>query len=325
ANSVVALRSTQSVSKAKGGFTGAGADSSDFGAEDITILGDGLAFLSTGLKYPGLPYFSDDPGRIFSLNLLDSVLKIEPLTIRGDFDEDSFNPHGISVYTDDKDGAVYLFVVNHPQGRSQVEIFKFLETENALEPVKTIRHELLHSVNDIVAVGSESFYATNDHYFTKEFLKFLELFLALPWCNVVFYSPETVQVVAGGFLSANGINISPDTRQVVVLEIQNSTVLTQRKEVDVGSLCDNIEVDHVTGDVWLGCHPNGFKFMLSDPNDPPGSEVIKIEGILSETPRVTQVYSDDGSVIIGSSVAAPYRGKLIIGTVYQKALVCDLE
>ncbi len=42
------------------------------------------------------------------------------------------------------DGAVYLFVVNHPQGNSQVEIFRFVEDENALQYIKTIKHELLH-------------------------------------------------------------------------------------------------------------------------------------------------------------------------------------
>ncbi|NP_997899.1 serum paraoxonase/arylesterase 2 [Danio rerio] len=306
----------------------------DFGAEDITIL-DGLAFLSTGLKYPGVPSYSEDPGKIYTLNLLDSEQKIKVLHIRGDFDKDSFNPHGISVYTDDKDGAIYLFVVNHPQGKSQVEIFRFLENENALEYLKTIRHELLHNVNDIVAVGTESFYATNDHYFTNDILKIVEPFLSLPWCDVVYYSPETVQVVAGGFLSANGINISPDKRHlyvshilkhtIAVLEIQKNTVLSHVKEIDVGSLCDNIEVDRETGDLWIGCHPNGLKCVFHDPNDPPGSEVIRIENILSEKPQVTQVYSDDGSVIIASSVAAPYREKLLIGTVYQKALICDLK
>ncbi|XP_016356296.1 serum paraoxonase/arylesterase 2-like [Sinocyclocheilus anshuiensis] len=307
----------------------------EYGAEDITILENGLAFLSTGLKYPGLPSNSDDPGKIYTLNLMDSKMKIKAMNIKGDFDKDSFNPHGISLYTDDKDGAVYLFVVNHPQGNSQVEIFQFVEDENALQYIKTIKHELLHNVNDIVAVGTESFYATNDHYFTNGILKFVEPFLSLSWCDVVYYSPQTVQVVAGGFLISNGINISPDKRhlyvsdflkhKIVVLEIQKNTVLSHVKEVDVGSLCDNIEVDRESGDLWLGCHPNGLKCVFHDPNDPPGSEVIRIENILSEKPRVTQVYSDDGSVIIASSVATQYGGKLLIGTVYQKALICDLK
>lgn len=71
-------------------------------------------------------------------------------------------------------------------------------------------------MNDIVAVGVENFYATNDHYFTDERLKLLEILFSLAWCDVVYYSPEEVRVVATGFFSANGINISPDKRQVTV-------------------------------------------------------------------------------------------------------------
>ncbi|XP_052000085.1 serum paraoxonase/arylesterase 2-like isoform X2 [Xyrauchen texanus] len=186
----------------------------EFGAEDISILEGGLAFLSTGLKYPGLPSYSEDPGKLYTLNLVDSPMNIEALSIKGEFDKDSFNPHGISLYTDDKDGAIYLFVVNHPRGKSHVEIFRFVEKENSLQYIKTIRHELLHNVNDIVAVGAESFYAANDHYFTNGILKFLEPLLSLAWCDVIYYSPDTVQVVAEGFMSANGINISPNKRQL---------------------------------------------------------------------------------------------------------------
>lgn len=70
----------------------------------------------------------------------------------------------------------------------------------------------LSSVNDIVAVGVDTFYATNDHYFTHEILVLVEFLLALPWSNVVYYSPEEVKVVSEGYYFANGINISPDKR-----------------------------------------------------------------------------------------------------------------
>lgn len=135
---------------------------------------------------------------------------------------------------------MYLFVVNHPQHKSQVEIFHFVE-ENTLVHLKTITHPLLHryvhinpsqyrtfyisqslwrfiwfilsfSVNDIVAVGVESFYATNDHSFTNEVLHFVTVLLGLHWCDVVYYSPKEVRVAASGILSGNGINISPDKR-----------------------------------------------------------------------------------------------------------------
>lgn len=52
-----------------------------------------------GLKYPGLPY-SDVPGKIFTLDLQDSRIKPVELRMPRNFDLESFNPHGISVYVD---------------------------------------------------------------------------------------------------------------------------------------------------------------------------------------------------------------------------------
>uniref|UniRef100_A0A3Q3LHN0 Paraoxonase n=1 Tax=Labrus bergylta TaxID=56723 RepID=A0A3Q3LHN0_9LABR len=305
----------------------------EYGAEDITILRDGLAFISTGLHYPGGPSFSDEPGKLYILDLLHPKPKPVELQIKGELDLSSFNPHGISVYTDEADDSVYLFVVNHPQYKSQVEIFKFVE-ENTLVHLKTIIHPLLHSVNDIVAVGVESFYATNDHSFPNDALH-LTVLLGLRWCEVVYYSPNEVRMAASGFLSANGINISPDKRYIYVADsIGHDVQVFERKEgeqlvfvksVDLGSLCDNIEVDHRTGDLWLGCHPNGMKLFNYNPKDPPGSEVILIKSIHSEQPVVSQEYADNGKVIMASSVAARFEGKLLIGSVFHKALYCDLK
>ncbi|XP_034408845.1 serum paraoxonase/lactonase 3.1 [Cyclopterus lumpus] len=310
----------------------------DFGSEDITILGDGLAFISTGLRYPGMPssHGSDIIGKIYTLDMKDPRMKPVELRMPRNFDLESFNPHGISVYIDPSDDAIYLFVVNHPQHKSQIELFKFVDDDHSLVHLKTIKHELLYSVNDIVVVGVDSFYATNDQYFTNDIFKSLvELFLAQPWSNVVYYSPEEVKVVSEGYYFANGINISPDNKHIYVVDLLDHNVhvlerkednaLVSMKTVAVGSLCDNVEVDPETGDLWLGCHPNAWKLFMSDPKDPPGSEVIQIQNVHSDKPVVTQVYADDGHVIIGSSVAATYGGKLLIGTVYHKALCCDLK
>ncbi|XP_024124149.1 serum paraoxonase/arylesterase 2 [Oryzias melastigma] len=305
----------------------------DYGAEDITILKDGLAFLSTGLKYPGLPSFSDEPGKMYVLDLLQPKMSPVELQIKGQLDLKSFNPHGISVYEDETDDSIYVFVVNHPEHKSQVEIFRF-EEEDTLVHLKTITHSLLHSVNDIVAVGVEHFYATNDRYFQHEALQLLTFIFDLYWCEVVYYSPQEVRVVAGGFKSANGINISPDRQFIYVSDIMDHEIdifkrneeeqLAYVKSVAVGSLCDNIEVDHRTGDIWLGCHPNGLKLLKFDPEDPPGSEVIRIKNIHSERPILSLEYGDDGRQLMASTVAAPYEGKLLLGSVFHKALHCVL-
>ncbi|XP_015709096.1 serum paraoxonase/arylesterase 2 isoform X2 [Coturnix japonica] len=264
------------------------------GSEDIDILPNGLAFISSGLKYPGLKSFAPDK----------------------------------------PDDTVYLFVVNHPHQKSTVELFKFMEDDNSLVHLKTIRHDLLTSVNDVVAVGPDSFYATNDHYFTDFILMFLEMYLGLTWSNVVYYSPKEVKEVAAGFYSANGINISPDKKYIYIADIFDHSVhvmekhadwnLTHVKTLQLDTLADNLSVDPDTGDIWTGCHPNGMKLLYDDPNNPPASEVLRIQNILAEQPTVTRVYAENGTVLQGTSVATVYNGKLLIGTVFHRALYCEL-
>nr|Q90952.1 RecName: Full=Serum paraoxonase/arylesterase 2; Short=PON 2; AltName: Full=Aromatic esterase 2; Short=A-esterase 2; AltName: Full=Serum aryldialkylphosphatase 2 [Gallus gallus]AAC42234.1 paraoxonase 2 [Gallus gallus] len=304
------------------------------GSEDIDILPNGLAFISSGLKYPGLKSFAPDkPGEIFLMDLNEKKPKASELRISRGFDVGSFNPHGISTYID-KDDTVYLFVVNHPHQKSTVELFKFMEDDNSLVHLKTIRHDLLTSVNDVVAVGPDSFYATNDHYFYDFILMFLEMYLGLTWSNVVYYSPKEVKEVAAGFYSANGINISPDKKYIYIADILDHNVhvmekhadwnLTHVKTLQLDTLADNLSVDPDTGDIWTGCHPNGMKLFYDDPDNPPASEVLRIQNILAEQPTVTRVYAENGSVLQGTSVATVYDGKLLIGTVFHRALYCEL-
>ncbi|XP_048196014.1 serum paraoxonase/lactonase 3-like [Perognathus longimembris pacificus] len=302
------------------------------GSEDIDILPSGLAFISTGLKYPGMPSFApDEPGKIFLMDLNEQNPKPQALTFSDGFDKEIFNPHGISTFID-KDHTVYLYVVNHPDMKSTVEIFQFDDKQRSLIHWKTITHELLKSVNDIVAVGLEEFYATRDHYFNCFPLTLLEIILELRWTYVLFYSPREVKVVATGFQSANGITVSQDQKYVYVADVSDATIhimeihdnwnLTQLKRIHLGTLPDNLNVDPATGDILAGCHPNALKILFYNPEDPPGSEVLRIQNVLSDKPTVKTVYANNGSVLQGSSVASVYREKMLIGTVFQKALYC---
>ncbi|XP_011729188.2 serum paraoxonase/lactonase 3 [Macaca nemestrina] len=304
------------------------------GSEDIDILPSGLAFISSGLKYPGLPNFApDEPGKIFMMDLNEQNPRAQALEISGGFDKELFNPHGISIFID-KDHTVYLYVVNHPHMKSTVEIFKFEEQQRSLVYLKTIKHELLKSVNDIVVLGPEQFYATRDHYFTNPFLSLFEMILDLRWTYVLFYSPREVKVVAKGFCSANGIAVSADQKYVYVADVAAKNIhimekhdnwdLTQLKVIQLGTLVDNLTVDPATGDILAGCHPNPMKLLIYNPEDPPGSEVLRIQNVLSEKPRVSTVYANNGSVLQGTSVASVYHGKILIGTVFHKTLYCEL-
>ncbi|XP_055974302.1 serum paraoxonase/lactonase 3-like [Sorex fumeus] len=303
------------------------------GSEDIDILPSGLAFISTGLKYPGMQSFApDEPGHIFLIDLNKKTPKVQVLQINDGFDKASFNPHGISTFID-KDHTVYLYVVNHPHLTSTVEIFKFEEQQHSITHLKTIKHELLQSLNDIVVIGPEQFYVTRDHYFTN-FLMQVEMFLGLPWTSVLYYTPTEIKEVAKGFLSANGITISLDKKYIYVADVlahnlhvlkkHDNGDLTELKVVHLGTLVDNLTVDPDTGDILAGCHPNGMKLLPYNPEDPPGSEVLRIQNVLSQHPRISTVYANNGSVLQGSTVASVYQKKLLVGTIFHKTLYCEL-
>ena len=40
--------------------------------------------------------------------------------------------------------------------------------------------------------------------------------------------------------------------------------------------------------------------------------------------KVTEMYADDGGVLKGSSVATFYQGRLLIGTVIHRTLLCEV-
>ncbi|XP_051872177.1 serum paraoxonase/arylesterase 2-like [Pristis pectinata] len=307
----------------------------EYGSEDINILPGGLALISSGLKYPLLPNLAppDHPGQIFLVDLNNPTLRAVELRISRGFEVESFNPHGLSTYIE-KDGTVLVFVVNHPQHTSTVELFKFEEEQRSLTHLKTIRHELLNSVNDIIAVSSQSFYATNDHYYSSTYLRILEDCFGFQWGNVVYYSPTEVKQVATGYGFPNGIDISTDGKHIFlaetsfytihVMEINPNHSLTPKKSLDVGVLPDNVKVDPKTGHLWIGSCFNLWKALLYNPENPPGSEVIRVESILSKDPKVTHVYMNNGSVLQSTSVAMVYEDKLLIGTIFHKALYCEL-
>ena len=54
------------------------------------------------------------------------------------------------------------------------------------------------------------------------------------------------------------------------------------------------------------------------------SQVLKIT-ISDGKTKITEVYSNDGSEISGSTVAARYKDALLIGTVFTNTLYCELK
>jgi len=309
------------------------------GSEDITIHPNGLfAYISSDDRravMAGTP----SPGKIFRYPL-DAPTAAINMTPDADI---YFRPHGISLYVDDA-GRETLFVVNHP-GESlfgapggaydgpahTVEIF---DVQGAvLRHRRTVAGDLILSPNDVVGIDHERFYVSNDHGTTPGLLRQLEDYLRLPWANIVYFDGVTLREVADGLSYANGINISPAGNRIYVAEVSRGRIqeyernplggdLTHRRTLDVGFGVDNIEVNPATGHLWIGGHAKLLTFVrhAADPLVPSPSLAAQVQ-LAEDDYRVRMVFSDDGRLISGVSVAAGYEGRLLLGSVFEDHVV----
>ncbi|XP_002731966.1 serum paraoxonase/arylesterase 1-like [Saccoglossus kowalevskii] len=319
----------------------------DRGSEDITVSSEGLAFISSGLSSPR---FVHDPqrhaegvkGRILLFDYSHPEKNTTELSIVGNFSNNHFDPHGISLYQNPVTGETRLFVVNHlPDFKDSVEIFRFMEKEKSLYHLKTCQGEHMYSLNDVLAVGPESFYFTNDMFFTQGILRILELYAGMAWGGVGLYD-VTDKILLQGMMFANGINMSPDGRLVYVAEFVRNTVNIYKRVPEDNSLIiqkviytytsvDNIEVDKKTGDIWLGCHPALYTTIkhMENTTKPAASQVLRLRLSSNSDPydkaELRQFFMDGGELISASSVASMYNDAMLIGSVTDRMVYCEIK
>jgi len=304
------------------------------GAEDIQIDHQtGLAYISNQdrRKYQaGTP----EPGFIAVLNMAEP--RPEPVRLdHGDVPD--FYPHGISLYRMD-DGGLRLFVISHPPEQPhRVEIFDVADG-TTLTHIRTVEDDLFISPNDLVAVGPEAFYYSNDHGSRTELGRMLEDVLRLPRSNLGYFDGQSARIVAEHMRYANGVNVSEDGKTIYSAEITGRTIrvfdrnpqtgeLMLRDAVAVNTLPDNIDIAP-DGSIWVGAHPKIFDFVghASDPEALSPSEVFRLIPDPSGTGGVVElVYLQDGSALSGSSVAAQYGSRFLIGAVFDpRILMCSV-
>jgi len=302
------------------------------GTEDITIHPKtGMAYLSV-CDWRALKAGKNARGGIFAYDLKNPQPALGLLT---DGPGPDFKPHGISLYVD-PGGRDTLFVINHSGGTHKVEIYDL--TTDGLIHRRTVADPALVSPNDIVGVGRDRFYASNDHRFTGGLLKTLEDYLKLPLANIVYFDGRQFQEAADGIGYANGINVSPDGRRLYaagstqnVLKIFDrdleSGKLTLHESVAFDTGLDNIEIDS-EGVLWIGAHPQLLKFVAhaKDPDKLSPSQVLRVELKDDGQHQIEEVYLNRGEELSGSSVGAVYRDRLIIGSVFEeKFLDCRMS
>lgn len=103
-----------------------------------------------------------------------------------------FCTHGIDIIEDPQNSrAIYIHAVNHAptddyvksrnaslpaEGKadSRIEIFHHVLGSDTATHVRTVRHNLIQTPNDLIATGPSSFFVTNDHFYREGTMRQLE-------------------------------------------------------------------------------------------------------------------------------------------------------
>jgi arylesterase/paraoxonase len=227
----------------------------------------------------------------------------------------------------DEGSGDVLYAINHSGGRHTIEVFDL--TGGRLHKRRTLADPLLVSPNDLVAVGRDRLYITNDHGHPEGIMRTIEEFGRLPLSNVVYFNGSGFSVAAEGIAYANGINRSQDGRTLYVASPTGRAVRVYDRDPDsdrlrfvesiaTGSGVDNIEVDR-DGNLWIGSHPKllQFKAHAEDPAELSPSQVLHISRDPEGRYSVSEVYLDLGDQLSASSVAAVRGNRLLIGGIFD--------
>ncbi len=297
------------------------------GTEDISIdASRGIAFISSN-DFTESSQNSEN-GAIFLLNLKSQTPK--PINLSKNLGLSDFHPHGISLFQSNENKTL-IFAINHQKNKNSIEIFQF--SDSTLTHIKSFTHPLLLSPNDILAVGENQFYITNDHDEPKSSWRSKKDLLQIPMGNVCYFDGTKASIVADKLLYANGINASKDGSKIFVAETSGKKIdvfeklaAGKLKKFDEISImgADNIEVDS-EGNLWVGCHPKLLAFLAhsKDHKKLSPSEIIKINYKNHSDYTLKSIYLNNGEPVSGSSVGAFFENQLLIGTVFEDSLLIN--
>ncbi len=286
------------------------------GAEDITISqSEGFALISSNDRTA--TNRADWHGGLYHMDLTSGDFELTNLTSTF---QKYFAPHGISMLK--KDGTYQIMAINHTPTGHTVEVFNM--NGKKLTHERTLTDKSMISPNDIVVIGENRFYFTNDHAYTEGIGRLLEDYGGLAVSNVIYFDGENYREVASDIGYANGINFDPKRNLMFVASPRKFLVKVFSRNTD-GSLefiedipcatgVDNIEFD-TDGNLWIGAHPSLLTFSAyhAKKKEFSPSEIIKINYYATGDYEVEQIYLNDGTAMSASTVAAPFSDLVITG------------
>lgn len=166
--------------------------------------------------FPPMKVFKKPSLATGSIHVIDPVtMKSTRLTFEEGF-SGPFITHGIDILEDpERPDAVYIFAVNHaphpayrpgrsdrewdwdgPKARSQIELFHHVLDTTTATHVRSIRHPLIKTPNDIYAENPYSFFVTNDHGYRDGVRRAIEDIVPLAkWSSTIHVRLDKLQAV----------------------------------------------------------------------------------------------------------------------------------
>jgi arylesterase / paraoxonase len=256
----------------------------------------------------------------------------------------AFHPHGISRFVNEA-GKATIMVVNHPKGFNNydgttVEIYD-QGADNALTHRRTVAVQGLTRINDIVATGPDSFYATSESDIPTGSGAALWSIIADNDRSgaVWFFDDTTGKKLDTGIGFANSLALTADgktlyasgttSRAIYIYDRDPATnAIKRRTAAFVGTGADNLDVDP-DGTLWVGTHPKLLSFIQHATNARKGapSQVIILEPDATGLKgKVDQVYlKDQNDGFSAVSVAVRDGDTMVLGSVFEQGIrVCKL-
>ncbi|XHG09220.1 hypothetical protein AWENTII_012296 [Aspergillus wentii] len=268
-----------------------------------------------------------------------------------------FVTHGIDVIQDPNQvDAVYILAVNHlpnpeyyqdvprggdvPKARSQVELFHHVLESDMIKHVRSIRHPLITTPNDIYAESSSSFYVTNDHVYREGIKRKVEDYIPLStWTNIIHVEMNSLSsmdavsdidasVALTGLYNNNGLGHNPSGEIIITCAMGGAFYRAQSNSNNhTISILEKIPLDHAIDNPTYYEDPyrteshdaSGYLFgglarpidVAKTVTDPAGTESVMVwhvqpngtdeKGVTKWKRRL--IFEDDGSTIRGASAA----------------------
>lgn len=303
------------------------------GPEDLAIDYDaGLAFVSSLDRRAGMAG-ENATGAIHRL-ALDGSNELIKMNVNGLNTAMPFLPHGVDLRT--IEDTQYLFVLNHRSATDPAaghDIFVFEVREDELDLVKHYQNDGIRSPNDLTAIDLDTVYFSNDRGKFGNFANLVEMMLAQKIADVSVYDQGQVSLSAS-MAFANGVAAIDDGKTVYATAMRESVLkefkrdpatntLSLVREIPVGEAPDNISIAE-DGSLWVASHLNlmAFDGHIKDASALSPFQVYRIDPATGDSKLMLE---NDGSLQSSVSVAAPYKGTILLGTAFQSGIkICPL-